>query len=85
MAHEVTAALDAGAPPAQIKRQLRMPSRAADKLIADARRSGSDRLRQAIVAIADLEVASRGGGPGGASEDTSAVIAISRLTATPST
>src|SRR5204862_3080879 len=85
VAHEVAAALDAGEPPAQIKRRLRMPSRAADKLIADARRSGSDRLRQAIVAIADLELASRGGGKGGASEDTSAVIAISHLTATPST
>ncbi len=39
-AHEVSAALDAGEPPAQIKRRLRMPSRAADKLIADARRAG---------------------------------------------
>ncbi len=41
-AHEVAAALDAGEAPAQIKRRLRMPSRAADRLIADARRAGAD-------------------------------------------
>ncbi|MDQ6834990.1 MAG: DNA polymerase III subunit delta [Actinomycetota bacterium] len=80
VAHEVAAGLDGGEPPAQIKRRLWMPSRAADRLIADARRSGSDRLRQAIVAIADLELASRGGGRGGAGEDTSALNAINQIT-----
>ena len=69
-AHEVAAALDAGEAPAQVKRRLRMPSRAADRLIADARRAGADRLRQATCEIADLELASRGGGRGGAGEDT---------------
>ena len=64
-AHDVAAALDSGEPPAQIKRRLRMPSRAADRLIADARRSGTDRLRAAIGQIADLELASRGGGGAG--------------------
>ena len=49
-----------------------MPSRAADRLIADARRTGADRLRAAIEQIADLELASRGGGAGGAGEDTRA-------------
>jgi DNA polymerase-3 subunit delta len=78
-AHDVAAALDAGEPPAQIKRRLRMPSRAADRLIADARRAGSDRLRQATCEIADLELASRGGGHGGAGEDTAALIAIGRI------
>ncbi|MGH2891679.1 MAG: DNA polymerase III subunit delta [Solirubrobacteraceae bacterium] len=81
-AHEVAAALDAGEPPAQVKRRLRMPSRAADRLIADARRTGSDRLAEAICEIADLELASRGGGIGGAGvrgEDTAALIAIGRL------
>jgi DNA polymerase-3 subunit delta len=81
VAHEVAAALDAGEPAAQIKRRLRMPSRAADRLIADARRTGADRLRQAIVEIADLELASRGGGRGGAAEDTAALMAISRIAA----
>jgi DNA polymerase-3 subunit delta len=80
VAHDVAAALDAGEPPAQIKRRLRMPSRAADRLIADARRAGADRLRQATCEIADLELASRGGGPGGAGEDTAALIAIGRIT-----
>ncbi|MFZ1995076.1 MAG: DNA polymerase III subunit delta [Solirubrobacteraceae bacterium] len=81
-AHEVAAALDAGEPPAQVKRRLRMPSRAADRLIADARRAGSDRLAEDICEIADLELASRGGGVGRGgvrSEDTAALIAIGRL------
>lgn len=80
-AHAVAAALDGGEPPAQIKRGLRMPSRAADRLIADARRAGSDHLRRAICEIADLELASRGGGPGGAAEDTAALISIRRIAA----
>jgi len=80
-AHEVAVALDAGEPPAQIKRRLRMPSRAADRLISDARRAGSDRLAEAVCEIADLELASRGGAPGGAGEDTSALIALGRLAA----
>lgn len=81
VAYAVAAALDAGEAPAQIKRGLRMPSRAADRLIADARRAGADRLRQAICEIADLELASRGGGRGGAGEDTAALISIGRIAA----
>ncbi len=80
-AHDVAAARDAGEPQAQVKRRLRMPSRAADRLIADARRAGADRLRAAIGEIADLELASRGGGSGGAGEDTAALVAIGRITA----
>jgi DNA polymerase-3 subunit delta len=80
-AHDVAVSLDAGEPPAQIKRRLRMPSRAADRLIADARRSGADRLAEAVCEISDLELASRGGGRGGAAEDTSALIALGRLAA----
>ncbi len=79
-AHGVAAALDAGEPPAQIKRTLRMPGRAADQLIADARRAGADALRDAAAEIADLEFASRGGGSrGGVSEDTAALLAIERI------
>jgi DNA polymerase-3 subunit delta len=80
-AHDVAAALDAGEAPAQVKRRLRMPSRAADRLIADARRSGAERLRQATCEIADLELASRGGGPRGGAEDTAALLAIGRIAA----
>jgi DNA polymerase-3 subunit delta len=81
LAHEVAAALDEGEAPAQVKRRLRMPSRAADRLIADARRAGADRLAEAVCEISDLELASRGGGPGAAAEDTSALIALGRLAA----
>jgi DNA polymerase-3 subunit delta len=76
MAHEVAQALDAGQPAAQIKRGLRMPARAADRLIADAQHSGAAKLREALEQIADLELASRGGGAGVAAEDTAALRTI---------
>jgi len=82
-AHRVAQALDRGESAAQVKRSLRMPSRAADRLIADARRIGADRLRDAICVVADLEAASRGGGVGGtrfASEDARAQLAVRKLT-----
>ena len=78
-AHEIADALERGETPAQIKRSLRMPSRAADRLIADARRSGADKLRAAIEEIADLELASRGGVSGAAGEDTAALRAIQKI------
>jgi DNA polymerase-3 subunit delta len=80
-AHEVAAALDAGEAPAQIRRRLRLPSRAADRLIDDAGRAGVERLRRAICEIADLELASRGGGSRGAAEDTAALLALGRIAA----
>ena len=76
---EIAQALDRGEPPAQIKRGLRMPTRAADRLIADARSSGSAQLQRALEQIADLELASRGGGAGATSEDTAAVRAIQEI------
>ncbi len=79
VAAEVAQALDAGIAPAQVKRGLRMPSRAADRLIADALGAGADKLRGALEQLADLELASRGGGPGGASEDTAMLVAIERI------
>jgi DNA polymerase-3 subunit delta len=78
-AHDAAEAIESGASTAQVKRGLRMPSRAADRLIADAQRSGAPRLREAIEEIADLELASRGGGPGIAAEDTAALVAIERI------
>lgn len=79
VAHEVAHSVQAGEPVAQIKRRLRMPSRAADRLIADARESGTEKLRDALEQIADLELASRGGGPGAAAEDTAALRTIQRV------
>ncbi|HWE33929.1 MAG TPA: DNA polymerase III subunit delta [Solirubrobacteraceae bacterium] len=81
-AHEVAVALESGEAPAQVRRRLRMPSKAAEQLLNDARRAGPDRLRDAIVELAELELASRGGGgKGGASEDTAALRAIQKIAA----
>jgi len=80
-AHEVATALESGVPTAQIKRGLRMPSKAADRLIADAGRTGAENLQRTIEQLAELELASRGGGSGGAGEDTAALLAIQQIAA----
>jgi DNA polymerase-3 subunit delta len=80
--------LRAGASRAELKRGLRMPSRAADRLLADAERSDPERLREALAALADLELDSRGGAPvrarrtslAGMGEDTLVVRAIEAIT-----
>jgi DNA polymerase-3 subunit delta len=75
----VAVRLEAGQPPAEIKRALRMPPKAADRFIADVRRTDSTRLRAALVTLADLELDSRG-----ASElagDTLALRAIGAIAA----
>ncbi len=56
----VAVALEAGQPPAEIKRSLKMPPKAADRLIADVRRSDATSLRRTLIRLADLELASRG-------------------------
>jgi DNA polymerase-3 subunit delta len=81
--------LQAGDSVAEVKRGLRMPARAAERLVADVARSDPERLRAALAALADLELDSRGGAPltasrtplGALSEDTVAVAAISAITA----
>lgn len=78
-AADIAARLEEGQPTAAIKRRLRMPSRAADRLIADARRAGVDSLRRSLQELADLEFSSRGGGPGAPSEDTAMVLALQRI------
>jgi DNA polymerase-3 subunit delta len=80
-AHQVARDLDRGVSQAQVKSGLRMPPSAADRLIADAKRIGAERLERAICLIADLELASRGGSSGGASEDTEALLTICAVTA----
>jgi DNA polymerase III subunit delta len=69
----IAEALAAGQPAAQVKRGLRMPSFAADRLIADVSKRDPDAFRRALALLADLEVESRGGGGGVLSEDTAAV------------
>lgn len=88
-AEGVAVRLQSGEPPAEIKRTLRMPSRAADRFIADIARSEPERLRAAICRIADLELDTRGGAPLTASrtalssleEDTLALRAILAIAA----
>jgi DNA polymerase III subunit delta len=77
-ANEIATRLDAGESPAQVRKGLRMPSKAAERLIGDVQRRDLRGLRAALAALADLERDSRGGGA--LSEDTAAVLAVSAAT-----
>jgi DNA polymerase III subunit delta len=68
--------LQAGQSPAQVKKTLRMPPRAADKFVKDVAGRDVDTLREALAAMADLELESRGGAGGVLSEDTAAIRAV---------
>ena len=72
----IAEALAAGRAPAQIKQGLRMPSFAADRLIADVAKRDVEAFRRALELMADLELESRGGGGGVLSEDTAALRAV---------
>jgi DNA polymerase III subunit delta len=72
----IAEALAAGQPAAQVRRTLRMPSFAADRLIADVSSRDVESYRRALELLADLEMESRGGGGGVLSEDTAAVRAV---------
>jgi DNA polymerase III subunit delta len=94
MASRLRDALDAsvrlrsGESQAELRRGLRMPARAAERFIADVARADPARLRDAIVALADLELDTRGGSQWRATrsrmsaleEDTLALRAIERMT-----
>jgi DNA polymerase-3 subunit delta len=81
--------LAAGESAAEIKRGLRMPARAAERLIADVGRSDPERLREALAVMATLELDSRGGAVlladrdplAGMAEDTITQRAIEAVTA----
>jgi DNA polymerase III subunit delta len=81
--------LRAGESVAEVRRGLRMPSRAAERFVADVARTDPDRLRRALGVLADLELDSRGGAVlsrsrsalAGLSEDTLAVRAIEEISA----
>jgi DNA polymerase III subunit delta len=72
----IAEALAAGQPPAQVRKSLRMPSFAADRLIADVSKRDVETYRRALELMADLELESRGGGGGVLGEDTAAVRAV---------
>jgi DNA polymerase-3 subunit delta len=76
---DVVCRLDAGEAPAEIRRGLRMPPKAADRFIAEVRQADIASLRRAVERLADLELQSRGGTA--AEEDTSAVRAILAIAA----
>jgi DNA polymerase-3 subunit delta len=72
----ISEALAAGQPAAQVRKTLRMPSFAADRLIADVSAREPEAYRLALELLADLEVESRGGSGGALSEETAAVRAV---------
>jgi DNA polymerase-3 subunit delta len=86
---EVATRLGAGESAAAVKRGLRMPARAAERLLADVARTDPDRLHRALGVLAELELDSRGGAvlsssrtpAAGLDEDTIAVRAIEAITA----
>jgi DNA polymerase-3 subunit delta len=77
----IAEALAAGQPASQIKRSLRMPPFAADRLISDVTKRDADSYRRALELMADLELESRGGGGGVLSEETAAIRTIIAVTA----
>lgn len=58
---DIAERLELGESPSQIKSSVRMPPWKADRTMRDARRTDVDSLRRALEALADLELASRGG------------------------
>jgi DNA polymerase-3 subunit delta len=80
--------LRAGESPAEVRRGLRMPPRAAERFVADVARTEPERLRAALAALADLELDTRGGSPlprarsrmSGLDEETLALRAIEAIT-----
>jgi DNA polymerase-3 subunit delta len=82
----VAARLKRGEPASAVRRSLRLPAWAAERLIVDAQRAGEARLREALEVLADLELHSRGGpvvragaGASALDEDTLALRAIEAI------
>jgi DNA polymerase-3 subunit delta len=71
--------LEAGESAAEIKQGMKGSPWAADRRIAEARRSDTDRLSRALETLADLELASHGGSE--LSDGTEAIRAIARIAA----
>jgi DNA polymerase-3 subunit delta len=75
----VAARLEAGEAPREVKASLRMGSWAADRRIGEARGADPEALRRALVALADLELATRGASE--LADDTVALRAIDEIAA----
>jgi DNA polymerase-3 subunit delta len=72
----VATALAEGQPAAQVRRTLRMPSKAAERFIADVAARDVEAFRRGVALMADLELETRGGSGGVLGEDTAAVVAL---------
>jgi len=75
----IAARLEAGESPAQIRAAVKMPSWMADRRLREARATDLESLRAAVIALADLEIASRGLSE--LSDDTESLRAINAITA----
>lgn len=71
--------LEQGESPSQIKQSSKMPPWMLDRRLSEARRSDVDALRTALIALADLELSSRGGDE--FEEDTVALRTIDAIAA----
>jgi DNA polymerase III subunit delta len=71
--------LEAGTPPKQVEASLKMHPYAARQLVARVERTSLDQLRQATIAIADLEVWCRGGADYG--DELALTLALRRASA----
>jgi DNA polymerase-3 subunit delta len=76
---DVAERLETGESPAQVKRGLRMPPKAAERFVADVQRTDRDALRRALEHLADLELDSRQQREG--PQDTAALRTILRISA----
>lgn len=84
----ISVRLTAGESVADVRRGLRMPPKAAERLVGDVARSDPERLRRALRTLAELELDTRGGSPlsgrrnplAELQEDTLAQGAIERIT-----
>jgi len=76
---EIALRLEAGEAPAEIKKAIKGSPWAADRRIGEARRSDPERLRRALEALADLELATHGDTE--LSDQTEAVRTIARIAA----
>ena len=83
---ELTRRMERGQPTSELTRG--MPAGAAKRLLADVSRADPERLRRALIALAELELDTRGGAPlSGArsptaamDEDSAALLALARMT-----
>jgi len=76
---DVAERLQRGESPADVRRSLKMPRAASERLVEDVRNTDAERLRLALGAVADLELASRGASP--LDERTAVLCAIGEIAA----